>query len=48
MVGVDDKRALPEYSRAMICCEDAQMVSRLIASCLTTDDGAGICIYLPY
>lgn len=26
MVGVDDKRALPEHAQAMMCCDDKQLV----------------------
>lgn len=47
MVGVDDKRALPEHAQAMICCEDARLVSQLIANTLIMGDDINvICIDL--
>lgn len=42
MVGVDDKRALPEHAQAMICCEDARLVSQSIANFIVGDDNSMI------
>lgn len=47
MVGVDDKRALPEHAQAMICCEDARLIIQLIANALIRSDYINIpCIDL--
>lgn len=44
MVDVNDKRELPKYAQAMICCDDAELVCWLIVGALSHGDGIGLVV----